>query len=214
MLVELDKDGRFDVTGIPTESMALCLQLNGYRVSAKNASLDTMNPFGLVGRVDNDLTNLVFLMEKGKSLEPDYSSSLPMSELPANKPLRGAEAPADHSNEYAVSGRVLDDKTKQPVTRFRITPGNTFDQRPEVSWDVRHQTDGTNGSYTVYFQKGRAEPTLKVEAEGYLPMVSPALAKVQTNYDFSLKQGAGPAGKVLLPNGEAAAGVTVVPVCG
>jgi hypothetical protein len=213
MLVELDKDGRFDATGIPTESMGLIIQVNGYGVSAKNASLDTMNPFGLVGRVDNDITNLVVLMEKGKSLEPDYTMNLPMSELPANKPLRGAEARADHSNEYAVSGHVFDDKTKQPLTRFHITPGNTFDQRPEVNWDARHQTEGTNGSYTVYFQKGRAEPTLKVEAEGYLPMISPALSKGQANYDFSLNKGSGPAGKVLLPNGEAAAGVTVVLLC-
>jgi uncharacterized GH25 family protein len=213
MLVELDKNGEFDVTGIPTESLGLIIQVNGYGVSGKNASLDTMNPFGLVGRVDNDITNLVILMQKGKSLEPDYNSSLPMSEYPANKPLRGAEASADHSNQFEVSGHVLDDKTKQPVSRFRITPGNTFDQRPELNWDARHQIDGTNGSYTAYFQKGRAEPTLKVEAEGYLPMVSPALANGQTNYDFSLKKGSGPNGKVLLPNGEAAAGVTVVLLC-
>ena len=35
MLVELDKDGRFDVSGIPTETLGLGVRVAGYRISAK-----------------------------------------------------------------------------------------------------------------------------------------------------------------------------------
>jgi len=93
--VELDEEGRFDVTGIPAESLSLSVRMPGYRVSAQNPSLDPLNPYMLVGRLDRDITNLVFLLEKGKNLTPIYSSHVPESERPQNLPLRGAEAPED-----------------------------------------------------------------------------------------------------------------------
>jgi hypothetical protein len=65
MQVVLDKDGRFDTAGIPKETITLSARVAGYRVSMRNSSCDRMNPFQLVGRVERDTTNLVFLLEKG-----------------------------------------------------------------------------------------------------------------------------------------------------
>jgi len=50
--IELDQDGHFDTTGIPSGVVSLSVRVPGYRVSAKNASLDTLNPFMLSGRVN------------------------------------------------------------------------------------------------------------------------------------------------------------------
>ena len=62
--VMLPPDGKFDVVGVPAETIGLSLRLPGYRVSGKNASLDRLNPFQLIGRVPGDVTNLVFLWRK------------------------------------------------------------------------------------------------------------------------------------------------------
>ena len=88
--VILAADGSFEVTAIPTEALSFSVRVPGYRVSAMNASLDTMNPSALVGRVDGDVNNLTFLLEKGDQLSPDYNIP-PEPEWPRNRPLHGTE---------------------------------------------------------------------------------------------------------------------------
>ena len=117
--VKLPPDGRFDLEGVPAEIIGLTLRLPGYRVSGRNASLDRLNPFQLVGRVTGDVTNLVFLLEKGESLAPDYDSVSAESEQPRNRPLHGAELGVDHSNQLAISGRVTDQLTGLAVGGFQ-----------------------------------------------------------------------------------------------
>ncbi|XHR27204.1 MAG: carboxypeptidase regulatory-like domain-containing protein [Chthoniobacteraceae bacterium] len=63
-LVTLDKEGRFEVGGVPEEQVRLTLGLNGYRFSEKNPSLDS-NRRGLIGRVTGDIANLTILLEPG-----------------------------------------------------------------------------------------------------------------------------------------------------
>jgi hypothetical protein len=65
---EVDKDGSFETTGIPSGLIRVSLRVPGYRVSRKNDSQDVLNPNCLVGSVSDDLTNLVILMEKGAML--------------------------------------------------------------------------------------------------------------------------------------------------
>ena len=72
---------------------------NCYAVADQNASLDRLNPYQLAGRVDLDITNLVFLLVKGKGLEPDYGKTLLEARQTWNLPLRGAESGADHTRE-------------------------------------------------------------------------------------------------------------------
>jgi len=86
---ELSADGRFEFTGVPTEAVGLSVRVPGYKFSKRNASLDWLNG-GLVGRVTQDLPDLVLLMEPGtwryngeEGEPPDNVSQ------PRDKPLRG-----------------------------------------------------------------------------------------------------------------------------
>lgn len=205
----LDEHGGFDITGIPSETISLSARVKGYRVSPKNGSLDLMNPFQLIGRVNSDITNLVVLLDKGAESRPDYDSNLPDSEWPRNRPLRGAEGGVDHSREWQVSGQVLDEQTKQPIPAFRVTPGDT-DQFDRTSWNEIQALDATNGIYRTYVNKRFNQPLLKIEADGYLPAKLVLKNRDTTNADVSLKKGNGPAGTVVLTDGTPAVGATVV----
>jgi hypothetical protein len=184
------------------------VRLKGYHVSARNLSVDQMNPFQLIGRVDRDITNLVFLLEKGPDPQPDYSHVDPEYDQSRQRSLHGAEGVPDHSHEWIVSGRVLDGETKQPVQNFRVTPGQT-DNFNQTAWSTLRAVDGSNGVYLAYVGKRTAQPLLKVEAEGYLPE-SAELLPGATNLDFILKKGSGPAGTVVTPDGKPAVGATIV----
>lgn len=209
MQLTLAPDGKFDVTGVPAETISLSVRLKGYHVSGRNLSVDQMNPFQLIGRVDQDLTNLVFLLEKGPDPQPDYSHIDPDYGASRSRPLRGAEGGPDHSREWTVSGRVLDGETQQPVENFRVTPGQT-DQFNRTAWRALSAVEGSNGVYLTYVSKRAIQPLLKVEAEGYLPESLTVLPHDATNVDFVLKKGSGPAGTVVTPDGQPAAGATIV----
>jgi beta-lactamase regulating signal transducer with metallopeptidase domain/uncharacterized GH25 family protein len=209
----LPPDGRFDIGGVPTGTVTLSLRLTGYRVSAKNASLDTLNPFQLVGRVDGDITNLVFLLEKGDNLPPDYNSNMPEAEWPRNRPLRGAEGGADHARELAVSGRVTDSQTGEPLAHFRVTPGAADLTWKRNAWAAQKTVEGTNGHYLVYLDKKWSQPILKVAADGYLPALVLLRPLEQTNADLALPKGSGPRGTVLSPDGKPVAKADVLLIC-
>ena len=211
--ISLPPDGRFDIVGVPSGTLTLSLRLKGYRVSAKNASLDTMNPFQLVGRVDGDITNLVFLLEKGDNLSPNYNNNTPESDWPQNRPLRGAEGGADHSDEVAVTGRITDKQTGEPLAHFRVTPGSANLTWKRNAWNIQKTADGTNGTYTVYLDPKWAQPILKVEADGYLPAAVLLRPLEQTNANLALQKGAGPSGTVLSPDGQPVAKADVLVVC-
>ena len=211
--VELDKAGRFDTGGLPTETYSLSARVPGYHISPQNGSLELMNPFHIIGRVDQDITNLLFLLEPGPDLRPDYDSHLPETASPRHRPLRGAETAGDHSHEWTVSGRILDAETREPIAQARLTPGTKQDSFNPASWDIRHKIESTNGLYLVYLDKKFAEPQLKVEAEGYVPAAIPLRPQNRTNFDLTLRKGSGPSGTVLLPGGKPAAGITVVLLC-
>jgi hypothetical protein len=63
--VELDPEGRFELTGLPTERYSLTVMLKGYRISPKNHSSDSRNPWALVGTIDQDIDSLKILLEPG-----------------------------------------------------------------------------------------------------------------------------------------------------
>jgi hypothetical protein len=211
--VPLPPDGRFDIQGVPAETISLSVRLPGYRVSAKNASLDRLNPFQLVGRVSGDVTNLVFLMEKGSDLRPDYSGSALESERPANRPLHGAEAGVDHSYQLSVTGRVTDKQTGEPLSQFKVTPGNAELSWNRNSWDTLNQVTGTNGAFSVYVDKKWSQPILKIEAAGYIPTSTLLRPLEQTNADVVLERGSGPAGQVVTTNGQPVANAEVLLLC-
>ncbi len=86
----LDEAGHFDLTGVPAEPVSLIVLIKGYRYSAKNPSLDALNPTSLTGRVDQDLAPLIILLEPGERQPPDWKA-----QRPTDRPLRGVtSAPA------------------------------------------------------------------------------------------------------------------------
>jgi hypothetical protein len=85
-------DGAFAFTGLPAEGYQLSANVRGYRVSAKNASCDVLNPFGLIGRVEADITGLKLLYEPGDLSHPSGFDQKLYEEYQRrrNAPLRGA----------------------------------------------------------------------------------------------------------------------------
>ena len=209
MQITLDGDGNFDTTGVPDELVSLSARVKGYHVAARNLSVDQLNPFELIGRVDHDITNLVFMLEKGPDPQPDYQHMDPEYNEIRQRPLRGAEGVMEHSRDWTVSGHVIDAQTKQPLQNFRVTPGQA-DQFNQAAWSTLRAVDGSNGIYSVYVSKRTAQPMLKVEADGYLPAGREIPAEDASNVDFVLEHGSGPAGTVVTPDGKPATGATVV----
>lgn len=210
--VEVGEDGTFDIQGIPKETISLSARVGGYHISPKNPSLDPLND-RLVGRVEQDVTNLVFLLDKGPEPARQFNPQMSEEEWPQNQRLRGAESAPDHSHQWLAAGMVRDSQTKAPIANFWVTPGNSQSQFNQTSWDERNKTGGTNGSFSVYVNKRFNEPVLKVEAEGYVPARLRLQPESRTNLDIALQKGTGPRGVVLLPDGKTAADVSVALLC-
>ncbi len=60
--VQLDQEGRFEISGLPTERYSLNVSVRGYRLSPMNHSLDAQNP-RLLGTIDQDIDTLKILLE-------------------------------------------------------------------------------------------------------------------------------------------------------
>ncbi len=207
LVVELPADGSFDFTNVPAESLTVATRVEGYRLSSRNVSLDHLNPFQLVGRLNGDKTNLTVLLEPGRELAPDYSAQ-PDVERAEKLPLAGAEGKRTIPNAVALSGQVLDADTKAPVTGFRVTPG--LERSPRwMEWYRSKTVEGTNGEFGFEVSSKAGPTVLMAEAEGYLPARSKALTPGQTTITIQLKKGTGPHGTLLLPDGKPADGVTV-----
>lgn len=97
--IELDADGRFELRGVPAETVRLLVHVPGYRTSAKNRSFDQLNRSGLIGRIARDVSDLELLLEKGEMVAPNFSdfsqvrAEMKRAALPQNLPLGGAETP-------------------------------------------------------------------------------------------------------------------------
>jgi bla regulator protein BlaR1 len=212
MQIPLDENGGFDTTGIPAGIVQLSARVPGYHISAKNKSLDRLNLIFLSGRVDHDITGLIYLFEKGPTPRPDLGNSITAADMPENRSLRGAEGEMDHSHEWAISGHVIDSETKEPLASFHVTPGQT-DNFDRTGWQPIESVDGTNGSYLVYINQRIDQPLLKVEAEGYLPGSISLPPQDSDHADIALTKGTGPSGTVVDSEGKPAAGATLVLLC-
>ena len=210
LMAELPPEGRFDFTNVPAETLTVDTRVKGYRFSDRNVSLDRLNPFQLVGRLEADKTDLTLLLEPGQDLRPDFSAQ-PQDERPNNLPLCGAEGKRTIPNGLTLSGQVLDAETKEPVPQFRITPG--LRRNPSIKgwieWYRTRAVDGTNGVFSFEISLKEGALVLMAEAEGFLPALSDPLTRGHATTTVQLKKGAGPHGKLLLPDGRPADGVTV-----
>ena len=115
----------------------------------------------------------------------------------------------DHSRDRLVSGRVIDAETKEPIGKFR----GAFGWAPDLNRrgpGTRQEFSGTNGVYLIYVSRDGQQPTLQVEAEGYLPERWELMPGGVAGVDFALRKGSGPSGIVLTPDGKPAVGATAI----
>ncbi len=202
---EANEQGRFSFPGVPGETVSLSARIQGYRLSSRNKSLDTMNPFHLVGLLQADKSDLILEFEPGENRPGSRGAYMDIRQ----EPLLGAEAVGERTGDIHVTGKVLDAETSKPLNNFTVTEGRSEGMPNTFHWFNTRQTEGTNGSLDLFLNKGRGAPAIMVEAEGYVPQSSGAITGTETNLTFALKKGSGPTGVVLKPDGQPASGVTV-----
>jgi len=121
-----------------------------------------------------------------------------------------------------------------------VTPGllRSPDRPSAVEWNKSRAVDSDQGVFTLTLSSNSASfvvrrhvyagsgagsnaVTMKTgaivllaQADGYLPIQSEPLQPGQTNYDFSLHRGSGPAGVVRGPDGQPAAGASLIYLAG
>ena len=112
-----------------------------------------------------------------------------------------------------VNGKVFDKETKQPIELFKYVEGVWWE--PDYDSYVLQSMNvevGKKGEFR--FQMGSAceKFCLRVEAEGYRPLVSREIFpdEGEISLDFELVAGSGPKGVVATPDGAPAEGATVV----
>jgi hypothetical protein len=91
----VDKEGRFAFIGLPGEQYSLSVNVKGYHLSPKNASVDLLNGFRLLGVVREDSAGLRLLLEPGPEPARESRSDAKFYEeyqRRRNAPFRGAPA--------------------------------------------------------------------------------------------------------------------------
>jgi hypothetical protein len=209
LTIELPPNGHFDATNLPPESLSIGTRVAGYRPSGKNPSLDRLNPFGLVGRLESDKTNLIFLLEPGENLQTEWSNT-PSNERPENLPLAGIEAGT--RADRVISGRITDAETGRPINGARITPGRPQARRDWIDWlTTRSVVASQNGEYKLEVPPGQSAYKLRVTAEDYLPHLSEEIKPAQESSPLEIKlaRGEGPRGTIVNAKGEAVGNLAV-----
>ena len=201
---EADEQGRFKFAGVPADSLSVSARVKGYRFSNRNQSLDTMNPFRLVGLLKSDKADLVLELEPGENQPGSRGAYVDIRQ----EPLLGAEMVKVRTGDIHVTGSVVDAETKSPLPAFTVTEGRAEGMPNTFQWFETRQTEGVNGKLDLHLNKGRSAPGIMVEAEGYVPQASGAITG-ETNLTFALRRGSGPSGIVLKPDGQPAAAVKV-----
>ncbi len=204
----LDADGSFRFVGVPAEEVDVSANVKGYRLSARNASLDPSGGYALVGRMKSSKTNLVVELEPGER-RPWESGNYEAREAIRQEVLRGAEGGPAPKGDIQVTGTVVDAETGKPLPTFTVTEGREDRNMRVMAWLESRAIEFTNGTFEVSFNKQGSTPALLVEAEGYLPQASGPIGIATTNLTFSLIKGHGPGGVLLDPAGKPLAGVEV-----
>ncbi len=112
-----------------------------------------------------------------------------------------------------ISGRVVDAKTKQPVSSFHVIRGNrqagSFEN--DVFWDRHEMVEGKNGQYTLMITRPSLAHLVRIEADGHQPAVSREFKNDEGSVtcDFALSKGKDLNVMVRLPDGKPAVGAEV-----
>jgi protocatechuate 3,4-dioxygenase beta subunit/peroxiredoxin len=208
--IETDGSGRFQFAGVPPEQVSITARVPGYRLSARNASLDHFNSFQLIGRMVTNKTDLILEFEPGKDRErenEDWESANALRE----EPLHGAEgSAAPPPDALKIMGTVVDADTQRPLPAFTVTEGRKNSYNDRINWLLSHESLESNGTFTIYLnRRPQSPPAISVAADGYVPQNSELITTSETHFVFALKKGSGPAGVILEPDGRPATNATV-----
>ena len=111
-----------------------------------------------------------------------------------------------------VTGHVVDATTGDPIPTFQVVPGYGEGSGESV-WNRSETAHATNGAFALDFKEALQPWRVKVEAEGYAPLVSDAIPPYFSETLVLQLKRADAAnsvrGVVLLPDGKPAAGVEV-----
>jgi protocatechuate 3,4-dioxygenase beta subunit len=229
--VNVDAEGRFALEGLPKGLITLSMSQRDWRLASINRSLDLYGGHQLTGLLTEDKSDLLVVIEKGR-MQP-YGGSmgngqLPPGDNPSARPLFGAEDSGPPL--LPLAGQVLDDKTGLAIPAGKVTPGRiqagaTTAPPPQKNllqqmlqplarksllngimpyWQANSVENFANGHFALDFLPLTSQPVLRIEAEGYLPFETEPISPPATNLVIRLKQGVGPNGVVLLPNGRPA----------
>ena len=119
----LDEEGAFVVEGLYAERLDVSVAIRNWRLTARNRSLDTWNPFRLSGLFEREHAEIVIEIEPGQSdyNSPTSNGQLPPQDQSRGRPLRGIEKTG--GKFIKAIGSVVDEDTGEPIEAFTIMPG-------------------------------------------------------------------------------------------
>lgn len=225
-------NGQFKFEGLYPAQITLWLNSETWRLSPLNRSTSLWNQWEMIGMFEKNKDDLVVEIEKGKReyVYENDNGSLPNSDEPQSKEIGGVENLQGIA--IVISGSIVDDKTGKPIANCKIVPGykgtaaawgypvgqpkkNLVEkllqplQKKQPNWWERpfwmpaRAEKTTNGTFSVPFVPLQSSPVLRVEANGYQPVVTEAM-QFSTNIVIRMTTGDGPSGTVLMPDGKPA----------
>ncbi len=191
---------------------------DGQAVAGANISVASWNNFGpLKWQAQSDAQGR-FTWDSAPSEQTTLQISMPgfvdtYDQLP---PPATRDWSVRLDKPFALSGKVLDAETGEPIQSFKLTRGYSYgfytgsDDEP-VQWDQNPTLPGANGSYSLAPTDQRGgRIKYMASADGYIPAATPAYEQRGAHvFDFKLKRGKGVAGVLQLPGGEPVAGAAL-----
>jgi|GEM_PF-1759362 len=126
-------------------------------------------------------------------------------------PAGGSPPDVMLSRQITLRGLVVDAGTNEPIKQFSVVTGAKWTNGSDINFQPGTARDFTNGSYSLPLTgyAGNVESWyIRIEARGYLPVVSPPLTDSGTQ-NFSLKPGNDLTGHILDLNGQPVPNVIV-----
>lgn len=111
-----------------------------------------------------------------------------------------------------VSGNVVDEKTKKPISKFRVIPGlRNVDPGIGMDWSKRDSYDAVDGKYQVRFNREYPSHLVRIEADGYQVAISRDFKSDEgkVNYDFELIPAEDISAQIVDASGKPAAGAKI-----
>lgn len=230
----VDAAGHFEMKHLPSGVVTLYLSdQTKFRLNLANRSLADYNSDGLEGVFTSSKDDLLILVEdrpKGSQQFSSSMTSLPQGDASRSRPLMGAEesGPAN----VVVAGSVVDDKSGQPVTRYRIVPGRALGvfggplgakpaspglaatllgkRAPDpfrFRWMESRFIESTNSDWKISLASLSSPPVVRIEADGFDAYETDPLPNGTNGLVVRLRRGLGPNGIVVGTDGKPASGV-------